>query len=72
MNIFAISDLHLSLAAPFNKEAPDLTPLYKPMNVFGARWDDALSRLTSNWQEKVTAAGCCFNTWGYFLGYDCG
>lgn len=55
MNIFAISDLHLSLAAPFNKEAPDLTPLYKPMNVFGARWDDALSRLTSNWQEKVTA-----------------
>lgn len=54
MNIFAISDLHLSLAAPFNEAAPDLTPLYKPMNVFGARWDDALSALTNNWRRQVT------------------
>ena len=54
MNIFAISDLHLSLAAPFNEASPDLTPLYKPMSVFGVRWDDALSRLTSNWKEQIS------------------
>lgn len=54
MNIFAISDLHLSLAAPFNEASPDLTPLYKPMSVFGVKWDDALSRLTSNWKEQIS------------------
>ena len=39
--IFAISDLHLSFATD------------KPMNVFGARWDNYEERLRENWQSVV-------------------
>lgn len=40
-NIFAISDLHLSFSAD------------KPMDVFGARWEDYETRLAENWQRVV-------------------
>lgn len=39
--IFAISDLHLSFS------------VNKPMNVFGARWDDYENKLLENWQSVV-------------------
>lgn len=41
MKVFAISDLHLSLCGD------------KPMDVFGAKWDDYLSKIEKNWQETV-------------------
>lgn len=43
MNIFAISDLHMSVANP------------KPMNIFGASWNDYLSVIEKDWKEKVKA-----------------
>jgi len=42
MNIYAISDLHMSIANP------------KPMNIFGASWTDYLERITEDWEKKVT------------------
>lgn len=42
MNIFAISDLHMSIANP------------KPMNIFGTSWDDYLTVIENDWKEKVT------------------
>ena len=41
MSVFAISDLHLPLG------------IDKPMNVFGARWDNYVDRLRDNWQKIV-------------------
>lgn len=43
MSVFAIADLHLSLA-------PDVD---KPMDVFGPRWYDYVARLEKNWRETV-------------------
>ena len=42
MKIFAISDLHLSTANP------------KPMNVFGACWDNYFEQICDDWNEKVS------------------
>ena len=42
MKVFAISDLHLSLCGD------------KPMDVFGARWDDYLSKIKADWDEMVS------------------
>lgn len=42
MKIYAISDLHMSLANP------------KPMNIFGTSWDNYLEQIASDWDEKVT------------------
>ena len=42
MKVFAISDLHLSLCGD------------KPMDVFGAKWDDYLNKIEKNWQETVS------------------
>ncbi len=42
MKIFAISDLHL----PGGDE--------KPMNKFGAHWDDYMQKIALNWKSKVT------------------
>ncbi|MBQ7407919.1 MAG: metallophosphoesterase [Clostridia bacterium] len=42
MDIFAISDLHMSVANP------------KPMNIFGAKWNDYLEKIQADWQSKVT------------------
>jgi predicted phosphohydrolase len=41
MKIFAISDLHLSLCGD------------KPMDVFGAKWDDYLNKIKADWESKV-------------------
>ncbi|MBO5926989.1 MAG: metallophosphoesterase [Clostridia bacterium] len=43
MKIFAISDLHLSLCGE------------KPMEIFGARWDDYLNKIKNDWDEKVSS-----------------
>ncbi len=42
MKIFAISDLHLSLACD------------KPMDVFGGRWENYIQKIVDNWKEKVS------------------
>ncbi len=41
MNVYAISDLHLSGAQP------------KPMNIFGDNWDDHWDKIMEDWREKV-------------------
>ena len=42
MKIFAISDLHLSLCGD------------KPMDIFGAKWDDYLTKIENDWNSKVS------------------
>jgi predicted phosphohydrolase len=42
MKIFAISDLHLTINSN------------KPMDVFGAAWDNYLEKIKTDWQKKVT------------------
>ena len=42
MKIFAISDLHMSIANP------------KPMNIFGGKWDNYLDKIAEDWNKKVT------------------
>ena len=42
MKVFAISDLHLSLCGD------------KPMDVFGARWDDYLNKIKADWDSRVS------------------
>ena len=51
MAIFGISDLHLSLSAPFL--AGQATQSYKPMDVFGIHWQNHVERLYQNWQKMV-------------------
>lgn len=41
MNIYAISDLHLSATAD------------KPMNIFGGNWDGHFEKIKRDWREKV-------------------
>ena len=53
MNIFAISDLHLSFTTPYDPENPTRSPLTKPMDVFGGAWRDYPQRLEENWRELV-------------------
>ena len=43
MNIYAISDLHLSLTAD------------KPMDIFGSGWEGHFEKIKADWLEKVTA-----------------
>lgn len=43
MSVFAIADLHLSLA-------PDVD---KPMDIYGYRWHDHVQRLEANWRQMV-------------------
>jgi uncharacterized protein len=42
MAIFAISDLHLALS------------VYKPMDVFGGRWNNYMEKLKTEWERCVT------------------
>lgn len=42
MKIFAISDLHMSIANP------------KPMDIFGAKWSNYLDKIKQSWLENVT------------------
>ena len=41
MNVFAISDLHLSLADP------------KPMEIFGSNWDSHWEHIRKAWRERI-------------------
>lgn len=41
MKVYAISDLHLSINNP------------KPMDIFGASWDDYLDKIILDWNKKV-------------------
>jgi len=41
VTIWAISDLHLSLASD------------KPMDIFGGNWEDHAGKIAANWQRKV-------------------
>lgn len=54
MNIFAIGDLHLS----FNKKVIpgqwDLVELYKPMSLFGEKWEKHYQKIYENWWEIVS------------------
>jgi len=43
MSVFAISDLHLALG------------INKPMDIFGERWTDYMSRIENNWRNTVTS-----------------
>ena len=51
MKVFAISDPHLALSAPFKPGEPPQT--YKPMDVFGPYWQDYYSTLYENWCKTV-------------------
>ena len=42
MNVYAISDLHLSTTAD------------KPMDIFGGNWEGHLEKIKSHWRETVT------------------
>ena len=42
MSLYAISDLHLA----FNVD--------KPMDIFGPKWENHVSRLEDNWRKKIT------------------
>lgn len=44
MSVFAIADLHLSLA-------PDVD---KPMDIYGYRWHDHVRRLEENWKQMIS------------------
>lgn len=56
MRIFALSDLHLSLTAPYRAGGGGAPRLAKPMSVFGAQWEDFFQRLEANWRAVVTDA----------------
>lgn len=54
MRIFALADLHLSLAKPFDRE--DEATFYgeKPMDVFGSQWDFHMKKIFDHWQATVS------------------
>ena len=52
MKVFALSDLHLALAAPFQPGCPPNA--YKPMDVFGINWHNHYQHLYDNWQATVS------------------
>lgn len=53
MNIFALSDLHLSLNQPFDPMDEGLYEGTKPMGIFGSRWQRHIQRIYENWNETV-------------------
>jgi predicted phosphohydrolase len=61
VKVFAISDPHLALSAPYRAGEPPQT--YKPMDIFGPHWQDYYATLRDNWlgavgpQDVVLVAG---------------
>jgi predicted phosphohydrolase len=51
MKVFAISDPHLALSAPYQPGEPAET--YKPMDIFGPHWQDYYGALYENWLNAV-------------------
>ncbi len=54
MKVFAISDLHLSFLVPPNNNWENVS-VSKPMDIFGAAWQDSYKRLYQNWIASVTS-----------------
>ena len=54
MKIFAISDLHLSLAAPAVIGNWDNIVCHKPMEIFGSNWTNFYQTLYENWTKSVS------------------
>lgn len=53
MNFYAISDLHLSLLAPYEPWRDPVPKLHKPMDIFGRAWRNYYWRLACQWQACV-------------------
>jgi len=53
MKVFAISDFHLSFAAPFNTGDLCHASIYKPMDIFGGAWHEHCQKIYDNWLETV-------------------
>ena len=53
MNLFALSDLHLSLQAPFALDDPQTLAPAKTMGIFGDGWQDHIAKIAANWQRIV-------------------
>lgn len=53
MNIFALSDLHLSLHQPFDPMDESLYEGTKPMGIFGSQWRHHIYRIYENWNRIV-------------------
>lgn len=51
MRVFALSDPHLALSAAYRPGEPAQT--YKPMDIFGAHWQDYYARIDENWRRTV-------------------
>ena len=51
MKVFALSDPHLALSAPFKPGEPPC--VYKPMDIFGPQWQDYYDALWENWRRVV-------------------
>jgi len=51
VKVYAISDPHLALNAPFRVGCPSET--YKPMDIFGSKWQDFYGTLYDNWLNLV-------------------
>lgn len=60
MNVYSISDLHLSGASD------------KPMDVFGPEWENHFEKIKKDWREKVSDEDivliCGDTSWGTVLG----
>jgi len=73
MKVFAISDLHLSLTAPFDVNS-EMICMEKPMDVFGSGWGNHGRRLYDNWlatvSEEDTVLMAGDTSWGMKLA-DC-
>lgn len=53
MNVYALSDLHLSLNQPFDPHNVELYEGTKPMGIFGSRWHQHIYRIYEGWREVV-------------------
>ena len=51
MKVFALSDPHLALSAPYRAGEPP--QVYKPMDIFGPQWQDYYGTLYANWLQTV-------------------
>ena len=53
MKLYALSDLHLSLTAPYRPGVDANLQLKKPMSMFGQVWRDYFYRLEQNWRAVI-------------------
>lgn len=53
MKVFALSDPHLALSAPY--QIGQEPQIYKPMDIFGGQWQDYYRQLREHWLRLVGA-----------------